>query len=389
MASVRERITKSGQRTYSVLFRAQGKQTSVTFTDAAKADHFRQVVELLGADRALATLTEGQVASITLDELAESFFAWKARDVTERTMTDYRRDYRNWIGPAFGAWRAASLNELDVQRWVDGMAKRNLQPKSVADRHSLLHAMYRFGAAKSRRLVEHNPCLETQLPKRHKKPPKGVTLDEWRVLYAAAQQVEPDAADLMMFIAGTGWRWSEAAALTVGNVEEYASRDGQVRMRATMSGVMRAGERAEGAAKSRAGFRRVTLPEVAAAVVRRRVAGKRPADLVFTNAAGRKWYQQNFLNRTWARIVETSGLDRYPTPHMLRHTHVALLDRAGVSLPEMQRRLGHESIETTINVYGGMIDDMSTESLDALNALLSTDPRGAVVRGDVVRGELG
>ena len=94
-------------------------------------------------------------------------------------MGDYRRDYDNWIRPWFGHRAAESIDETDVQKLVDHMAQ-TLSPKSVADRHMLLHSMYAYGRAKTRRLVEHNPCLETELPKRVKKPPKGTTVPEFR-----------------------------------------------------------------------------------------------------------------------------------------------------------------------------------------------------------------
>lgn len=386
MASMRERTTKRGETTFQVLYRHNGKQASQTFVDEESALRFKSLVELLGAGKALETLESEEARGITVEELAERFFEWKAKDVTPRTLADYRRDYENWIRRPLGSRYADTIDERDVQTWVDSMAAK-LDAKSVADRHMILHSMFKYGSAKVRRLVDHNPCSETQLPKRTKKPPKGVTIPEWQALHAAAEKVEPDAADLMLFIVSTGWRWSEAAALTVARVEEYDDRDGTPRMFVSMGQVMRAGQVVEGA-KSSAGYRRIKLPTHAADVVRRRMVGKGPADLVFTNEAGRKWYQQNFLNRTWTRIVEASELDRRPTPHMLRHTHVALLDRAGATLPEMQRRVGHESIQTTINVYGGMIDDISGEALDKLDALIAGDPARQIVSGDVVMGEL-
>ena len=66
-------------------------------------------------------------------------------------------------------------DEADVQKWVEHMAGK-LAPKSVADRHMLLHAMFAYGRAKSRGLVSHNPCLETELPTRMRKPPTGTTV---------------------------------------------------------------------------------------------------------------------------------------------------------------------------------------------------------------------
>lgn len=42
-----------------------------------------------------------------------------------------------------------------------------------------------------------------------------------------------------------------------------------------------------------------------------------------------------------------------------------------VSLPELQRRVGHESITTTIDTYGLMVDDVSAAALDALDQQLT------------------
>lgn len=394
MASIRERPNKARNGvTYAVLYRHNGAQTSRTFATRKAAEKFEALVEILGADRALAELAATEEAGPTLDELAKTFFAWKAerREITARTLKDYRRDYANWISPHLGHRRAASIDETDVQQVVDHMAGQ-LEPKSVADRHMILHQIFKWASAKTRRIVDHNPCQETELPKRRKKPPKGATPAEWVALRETARRLNPDAADLLEFLVGTGWRWSEGAALTVAGVEDYGP--GQVYV--SVDRVFRRDEDdrivlVEDEAKSEAARRRVRLASSTAAIVRRRMVGKAPADLIFTNAAGRKWYQSNFLHRTMPKIRTAAGVDRPVTPHWLRHTHVALLERTKlVSLPEMQRRLGHEDIQTTINVYGRMIDDISDDALAALDRLLTgSDPiAGEIVSGTVIVGEL-
>lgn len=392
MASIRKRVSKAGEVTYAVLYRSHGQQKSKTFgpapgrTPSKYADDFKGLIDILGVDKALATIEAEQQAGMTVDALAVLFFEWKAGDVTPRTLTDYQRDYTNWIQPRLGHRHCASLDERDVQAFVDDISKE-LEPKSVADRHMLLHSMFKFGVAKTRRLVDYNPCTETSLPKRGKRIVRGATLPEYLTLLTAARQVEPDAADLMQFIAATGWRWSEAAALAVRDVE-----DDDV-LRATVTRVFRRDGSyalviAEGEAKSQAGLRRTKVPRSAAAVVRRRLVGRGPDDLVFTNADGRQWYQQNFLSRTWPRIEKAAGLDRHLTPHALRHLHVALLDRSGATPSQMQRRVGHEDIKTTLNVYGGMIDDVPDSVLDALDELLQPDSEHRlVVSGEVLDAE--
>lgn len=393
MASVRERTTKAGERVWAVLYRHGGKQTSRSFVTAKAAADFKALVDLLGPDKALKALADDAPDDrLTVAQLAEQFLAWKARDVTGRTLTQYRRDIDNWLIPWLGHRAAETVDEADVQKWVDHMAER-LSPKSVADRHMLLHSIYKFGRAKSRRLVSHNPCEETDLPRRTKKPPKGTTVAEFAVILTAAQKRNPDAADLILFLGETGWRFSEAIALPVRNVAAYD--DGvwvDVRRVFRIDGAGRQ-VLAEDAAKTEAGFRRIRMLPDSAAMVRRRLVGKGPADLVFTNSRGNPWNQHTFLTETWPRIIADAGLDgdpkRRPTPHWLRHMHVAVMAAAGAPMHEIQRRVGHEHYSTTVDVYGGMIGDVSDGTLAAAGELMAGRRHAPgvapVVRGDVVR----
>ena len=388
MASVRERVSKRGETTYAVLFRLDGKQTSETFETAKSADEFRALVDLIGPRDALARLNgHDTTAGLTVDELAERYLEWKAPDVTERTLGDYRRDYDNWIRPWFGHRQAEHVDERDVQKWVDHM-KKTLDAKTVKGHHILLGAIYRYACARSRRLVEHNPCAETQLPKAKRKPPRGFTMPEWQRFYEANTRERKDAADLALFLVLTGWRWSEAAALPVGAVEDYGDQ-----MFVTVTQVNRRDAALRfvlvADAKTYDSVRRIEVTPATADLIRRRIAGKGPADLVFTNPDGRRWYQQNFLNRTWTSMLKAAGMphegDGRKTPHALRHTHIAMLDRAGASLPQMSRRAGHSNIQTTVNVYGGMIDHIGAQVLVDLDEMaLPGRTAGEVVEGAVV-----
>lgn len=56
-----------------------------------------------------------------------------------------------------------------------------------------------------------------------------------------------------------------------------------------------------------------------------------------------------------------------PRVHDLRHTHASRLIDAGVPLPVVQRRLGHESITTTVNTYGHIAVDADARAAAALD----------------------
>jgi site-specific recombinase XerD len=51
------------------------------------------------------------------------------------------------------------------------------------------------------------------------------------------------------------------------------------------------------------------------------------------------------------------------TPHWFRHTHATALLLAGTPLHVVSRRLGHQSVQTTINTYGHVTEDAELEAL--------------------------
>jgi integrase len=397
MATIDKRTDSKGNVKYRVRWRLGGTRTgewqSATLPrlkGERGAEKFKARVEAAGhqwpqdADGALSV-----PGTITMEQLAAAYLEDRARRVrSDRTPADYRRDIDNWILPHFGKdTMVDAMTEGQVQAWVDGMADGSvrkpvnpstapLAPKTVGDRHSLLFAMFDYAAGHDRKWVTHNPCAGTDLPKRQKKKPKGMRPAEWAALHAALRQIDADAADLALFLLASGWRWSEASALSTYDVEDYGD-DG---VYVNMAQVVRrnaAGQHViveEG--KGEASLRRIKLDDEAAAMVSARTSRATPGGLVFTTGVsgqnglgGSQWHYSNFLTRYWNPAVKAANLGRRPTPHWLRHTAVVWLSLAGASLAELQARIGHESIQTTIGVYGSMLTDVQPQALAGFAAM--------------------
>jgi len=62
-------------------------------------------------------------------------------------------------------------------------------------------------------------------------------------------------------------------------------------------------------------------------------------------------YYIKLIENRMIRLLKIAGLNQELTPHSLRHTHVSLLAEAGVSLPDIMDRLGHEDDSITKTVY--------------------------------------
>ena len=396
MASIRVRHNKDGSTSHVVLFRHQGKQTSVPFLDPKAAETFRAAATL-NADMAVAMLNQKQ-AGRTVDSLFVEWLELKQSDMTVEAHRDYERQYAKWIKPTFG-WRDAELiTEKEVQAWVDKTLKPKLAPKSVAKNHALLHGMFKWASSRTVGLIENDPCTETKLPRKVKRPPRGMTIAELQWLLGAAQTVEQRAtADVVAVAAGTGWRPGEVLGLLVGGVEI----DLRGHVYVTMLSVYRRGEGIVAGGKTEAAGRRIRVLGPGVDVIKRRVEGRGPMEPLFPHPSpgrGRghakdadgnllivPWSPASFARHYWPKIIDAAGLTaKAYDPYSLRHTHVLLCDQAGLTMPEIQRRIGHESIQTTIDVYGKSIDGMSEESAGRLEALLTPVVRPQIVEGTVV-----
>lgn len=385
MASIRKRTGSRGT-TYAVLFTTPTKkQSSKTFTDGKAAEKFRKLVDAVGGDGALEIMAGEKSGARTVDDLAVEWLKWKRRDMTVEGHRDYERQYAKWIKPTFGRRIAEKVTERDVQHWVDVVLAPGLGGKSVAGKHALLHGLFKWASAKSRGYVTHNPCKETELPKRIKPKVRGLTIRELLVMLEAGERLAKDdpafrdAADVIAVMAGTGWRPGEALSPAAQHVE--VADNGRVFL--TMGQVYRRGEGIVEGGKTDAADRYLRVLGPGAAALRRRLVGRAWDALVFPNPkTGKAWTPESFRRHYWAPIVTEAGLGkRQPTPYWLRHTHVLLCVKAGLELPEIQRRIGHESIQTTIDVYGRLIDGMSDAAADRMEALFtpSTMVEGTVV----------
>jgi integrase len=52
--------------------------------------------------------------------------------------------------------------------------------------------------------------------------------------------------------------------------------------------------------------------------------------------------------------LKKAEIEKNITPHSFRHSQTSLLIEAGVGIKEIQQRLGHTDINTTMNIYAHM-----------------------------------
>lgn len=70
------------------------------------------------------------------------------------------------------------------------------------------------------------------------------------------------------------------------------------------------------------------------------------------------------------RLLKKADIEKNITPHSFRHTHTSLLIEAGVGVKEIQQRLGHTDINTTMNIYAHMTANMEEKASQQFSKLM-------------------
>lgn len=407
MAYIQERPQKNGAVTYQVRWIDGGGRTgekqSERFGDRGAAEQFKNLVNAHGQHwphgwvKGQGFVEEPAVpGDVPLDSYAARYVD-RLTGIDERTREDYHREIRLHLSVLRHTDHAGNqhpaticnLNQDDVTDWVRAEEKgepdpddpekwlrRPADPKSIANRHGLLFCIVQAAIDADPQLRTMNCCKRTKLPRVDDHTVEEMTFlerDEYQRI--AAEITDPDARDLADWLVGTGMRWSEATALRISDLNLTADRPSV--------NVQRAWKKAKkgtaggafylGPPKTKKARRLLRLSPVQVEMARRLATGRKGDDYLFRAAMGGEWRHANYYNRKWKPAVEAAmkkGLPKRPRIHDLRHTHVSWLIAARIPLPAIQIRLGHESIQTTVDRYGHLVQGLDDDIASAVEAVM-------------------
>ncbi len=91
--------------------------------------------------------------------------------------------------------------------------------------------------------------------------------------------------------------------------------------------------------------------------------------LVFANLSGGPLRRTNVLQRDLYPICKKAVLENV-TLHTFRHTHASLLTFEGIDIKTISRRLGHASIDITLQTYAHILPGQDERAADAMNEIM-------------------
>jgi len=376
---------KTGEVYWRIRYRHGGKQRALPFygpTAEKDAREFCRLLDALGADRAVAWWN----ANLDRRELedSETLDAWFARylrsltGLTEGTRVTYRRTYARVWSPAIGEVPLRLLTREDIADVVNQLSATR-SDKTVRNAFGVLSSCLKVAVRDN--LIPASPAVGIRLPRRteHEETEmRFLTHDEWAELH---DKLPAHYRPLFTFLVGTGVRWGEAEALTVGDVvqQPLRLRDGTTAdrwvVRITKAAKWNASKatREVGPTKTKKSRRTITLPPEVMVELAPLAEGRPKRDRLFLAEKGGELRHRTVYD-IWKRTVQRVGFDPQPRIHDLRHTQVAWLVASGRPLPVIQARLGHEHISTTIDRYGHLLPELDYEAAEAASLVMRRTP---------------
>lgn len=364
--SIRIRYRKDGVPYWQVRFREAGRECSISWYDPVEAEKFEQLLKQVGPSKAreiCALASASEKATITLRVWLQQHNA-SLTGVEPGTLARYRAYVRRDIGPALGDIPLTVLSRDEISDWLNKMVTDGASGKTIKNKRDYLSGALKAAAKAGH--IKSNPCEDVRSPRWDREEMICLTRDEFHILLDAVPQYWKP---LVEFLVASGCRWGEATALKPGAVDRNA---GTVRVTKAWK-VNPEGGYTLGVPKTKKSVRTVNVS--VSVLDKLDYSG----EWLFTNSGrGRRNPDgpvriHSFHPNVWRPALDRAtknGLQRRPRIHDLRHTHASWLILAGRPLPAVQHQLGHESIQTTVDVYGHLDRSSGQDNADVIAAIL-------------------
>jgi integrase len=287
-----------------------------------------------------------------------------------KTYTTYRDLADKHIVPTFGPMLLLKVTTPAIQQFLNEKHEAGLSPKTVKHIRDCFRAAFNV-AVNDWDLIPKNPAAKARPPDQVDRPMhvfdpaqartflRLVENHRLQALFSLAICLGPRQGEVL----GIGW---ENLNLDSGLL--------------TIDGALKRveGKLIKGKTKKECSNRTIVLPAVTIAALRRHQtlqdqerawAGTRwkETGYVFTTKIGTPIERRNLL-RTWYKIMAGSGLPRIRF-HDLRHSAATLLFAQGVHPRTVMEILGHKDLNTTMRIYGHVLDQMKRDAAAKMDEL--------------------
>ena len=353
------------------------------YRDSANKEHARHFDRKVDAQNWLDSVTtavqtgayvDPNRGKVTIGEWATRWLDGQAH-LKPSTHERYAGIVREHVLPRWSNVQLIDVTHADIQAWVSTLTATR-SPATVRKIHRVL-ALVLKTAVKDSRLAR-NPAAEINLPRPTSSEHRYLTHEQVDALAKACAAPPEERSKhgpkedtwnddyrlVVLFLAYTGCRWGEMAALRIGNVDFLRRR-----ARIVESVTLVRGAQTWGTPKGHE-RREVPLPPFLIDELAAHAVGKQADELLFTGTKGGPLRAQVFQRAVLTRAAASIGLEHFH-PHELRHTAASLAIASGADVKVVQQMLGHKSATMTLDLYGHLFEHRLDEVATAMDAARS------------------
>lgn len=300
------------------------------------------------------------------------------------TQTYYRRILDNHIIPYFKDYKLKHLKADALQNFLNYKKRNGLSKNSITNYYGVLSGALKY-AVYPCNYIKENPMYYVKMPKydeaqKEAKDLKIITTDEF---YKIIERFPKGSSFYIPLQIGfnTGMRGGEIAALTWNNVDLENSI---IHVKHTL---IEKGEKGMkqfilGTPKTKSSYRSIRIGDTLFNIL------KEHKEWQLKNKAkyGQWYHNSNFVctkengepltTNTYkylSRVVNNELCINF-SMHSLRHTHATLLLENGANIKDIQRRLGHSKLATTMDTYSHITDKMKTDTVNIFENITKNLP---------------
>jgi integrase len=325
---------------------------------------------------------------ITFQEVFEEWFKQHRKEIKPTTVYAIKSKFSRRILPVFGPYKVKDISRSHCQKAINAWAQ---ELKTFNDYKIQANLVFRY--AMKMDIIKRNPMDYVTLPKLKYEIEYNAELEEKKYYYTREElksflevlQDDYMAYTMFRLLAFTGARKGELYALHWSDVDFHQKK---ISLKKTLIQIK--GIKQLQTSKTKASRRVVSVDDETLAILKKwrskqiqryltlEIAApfqsdeKQPIFTVYNHLKHEMDYcRLAYLNEKLVRVYQ-----KYPelpqiNVHAFRHTHASLLFAAGASIKDVQARLGHTDIQTTMDIYTHVTDEAKEKTAEMFQKYMS------------------
>lgn len=295
--------------------------------------------------------------NMKLANFVEVYFNDKGTRLKERSIMTKRTLIETKIIPYFGEKPMNEITAVDIIKWQNMLMNQEYSPTYLRMIQNQLTAL--FNHAERFYDLRDNPCKKVdKMGRSNARELNFWTKDEYEVFIKGFGAEDEMYRIIFQMLFWLGCRIGEVLALTASDID---LENGTISVSKTY--FRRNKTDYITSPKTESSNRKITIPKFLKGEIKEyldRQYELAPEDRIFpiTDRAVQKKMKQK---------TEEAKLKPIRV-HDLRHSHIALLIEKGLQPLVIAQRVGHDSVNTTMNIYGHLYPNKQKEVADLLNA---------------------